>query len=260
MTRPSRSLHPLILAPLIYVVVVGAIYLFLGTESRFSGVLLGIYPHSEITFPFSIQSVSFALWSVGVALALSIHLDISDLAGAASHKLLPQTPEKLLSKAGASGLIGSIRQIPATKRKLFDDAAVVALQQYVANGSILRGRETFFDVLNGEVDRLENKISPIRFIAWALPSLGFIGTVMGISNALNSVANLPPNVEATSMRMWLQGLVSELSVAFDTTFTALILALTVVFSIHFTQQRIQELFSEVEESFLSRIHNRLYED
>ena len=65
MSRPNRSVHPLLLAPLIYAVFVGAIYLFLDTESRFSGVLLGIYPHAEISFPFSIQSVSFALWSVG---------------------------------------------------------------------------------------------------------------------------------------------------------------------------------------------------
>ena len=180
---------------------------------------------------------------------MSIHLDISDLAGAASHKLLPQTQEKLLSKAGASGLIGSIRQIPATKRKLFDDAAVVALQQYVANGSISRAEKRSSMFSTARLIASRTKISPIRFIAWALPSLGFIGTVMGISNALNSVANLPPNVEATSMRLWLQDLVSELSVAADTTFTALILALTVVFSIHFTQQRIRELFSEVEESF-----------
>ena len=111
----------------------------------------------------------------------------------------------------------------------------------MANSSISRGRETFFDVLNCEVDRLEQNFSD-KIYCMGVAVLGFIGTVMGISNALNSVANLPPNVEATSMRLWLQDLVSELSVAFDTTFTALILALTVVFSIHFTQQRIRNFF------------------
>jgi biopolymer transport protein ExbB/TolQ len=39
-------------------------------------------------------------------------------------------------------------------------------------------------VSEGEADRLDSELSLLRYIAWAIPAIGFIGTVRGIGNAL----------------------------------------------------------------------------
>ena len=40
-------------------------------------------------------------------------------------------------------------------------------------------------MIESEADRLESELSMIRYIAWAIPSIGFIGTVRGIGAALS---------------------------------------------------------------------------
>jgi biopolymer transport protein ExbB/TolQ len=71
----------------------------------------------------------------------------------------------------------------------------------------------------------------VRYIAWAIPSIGFIGTVRGIGQAL---AQAHKAVEGDI------ALVTEnLGVAFNSTFIALLLSIVLMFLLH-QLQLIQE--------------------
>ena len=62
--------------------------------------------------------------------------------------------------------------------------------------------------------RQHDSFALVRIIIWATPMLGFLGTVIGITKALG---DLDPTELANSIQTAMEGLLSGLYVAFDTT-------------------------------------------
>jgi len=75
-----------------------------------------------------------------------------------------------------------------------------------------------------ENERLESELSMIRYIAWAIPSIGFIGTVRGIGAALGEAHRA---VEGD-----IAGVTENLGIAFNSTFVALMISIVVMFLVH----------------------------
>jgi hypothetical protein len=72
----------------------------------------------------------------------------------------------------------------------------------------------------------EQRLAPVSFAVFALPLLGFIGTVVGISGAIGELAGLFEGEDRTAA---LAQVLSELRFAFDTTFAGLVGVLPVAF-------------------------------
>lgn len=80
-------------------------------------------------------------------------------------------------------------------------------------------------------------------IIWVIPILGFIGTVIGLSGAIGGFgAVLNTDASVSSLRESLTPVTSNLGIAFDTTFVALVLAMVV--------QLLMTLLRKREEMFL----------
>ncbi|MEM7475190.1 MAG: MotA/TolQ/ExbB proton channel family protein [Planctomycetota bacterium] len=77
-----------------------------------------------------------------------------------------------------------------------------------------------------ENDRQHESYSLLRIINWAMPMLGFLGTVLGISQTLGQ---LDTERLATQQQQAMNELTAGLYVAFDTTATALILTVALMF-------------------------------
>ena len=75
-----------------------------------------------------------------------------------------------------------------------------------------------------EGERLESELSMIRYIAWAIPSVGFIGTVRGIGEALSQAHRAVDGDIA--------GVTESLGTAFNSTFVALLISIVVMFLVH----------------------------
>ncbi len=89
------------------------------------------------------------------------------------------------------------------------------------------------EVCESESELLDSELSTIRYIAWAIPSIGFIGTVRGISQALGEAYR--------ALEGDISGVTANLGIAFNSTFVALIISLFVMFLMH-QLQRSQEKF------------------
>lgn len=79
------------------------------------------------------------------------------------------------------------------------------------------------------VQDMDSSLSLARYVAWAVPSVGFIGTVRGIGQAL-SLADSPNNLPA---------IVGFLAVAFDTTLIALLLSIAIMLAMHLFQKHFE---------------------
>jgi biopolymer transport protein ExbB/TolQ len=89
-----------------------------------------------------------------------------------------------------------------------------------------------------EGERLESELSMIRYIAWAIPSVGFIGTVRGIGDALGQ-AHRAVDGDIT-------GVTESLGTAFNSTFIALLISIVVMFLVHQLQLLQERLVFDTE--------------
>ena len=108
-----------------------------------------------------------------------------------------------------------------------------ALQRFATTSSIQAVSDTIKESCDVESDRLDSELSMVRYIAWAIPSIGFIGTVRGIGDALGQAYKA---VEGD-----ISGVTASLGVAFNSTFVALVLSIILMFCLHqlqLTQERL----------------------
>jgi biopolymer transport protein ExbB/TolQ len=93
-------------------------------------------------------------------------------------------------------------------------------------------------------ERQHNGYSLVRIIIWATPMLGFLGTVIGITQALGDLATQQLGGD---LQQAMKGLLSGLYVAFDTTALALSLAIVLMF-VQFMIERIESQLLTVVDS------------
>ena len=78
-----------------------------------------------------------------------------------------------------------LRALPESQQRLLLPRVLLsALQRFGATGNVQDVSSATQTLVNAEAERLESELSMIRYIAWAIPSIGFIGTVRGIGQAL----------------------------------------------------------------------------
>ena len=123
-----------------------------------------------------------------------------------------------------------------------------ACTKFIRTKSVSETQELISSQTKINLANAESNQSMTNFMLWAIPSLGFIGTVLGISNALAKAAISPEEIELIT------GL---LSVAFDTTLIALLLSIISMWFFHNIQKRESKFFADMEEYLNDNLVNRI---
>lgn len=119
----------------------------------------------------------------------------------------------------------SLESLPFVEQALLLPRTLLSgLQRFATTRSIQAVSNTIKEQCDLESDRLDSEMSMIRYIAWAIPSIGFIGTVRGIGDALGQAHKA---VEGD-----ITGVTISLGVAFNSTFVALVLSIIIMFCLH----------------------------
>ena len=119
----------------------------------------------------------------------------------------------------------SLEALPEEEQDyLLPRALMNALQRFATTQSIPAVSESVKEQCDIEADRLDSELSMVRYISWAIPSIGFIGTVRGIGDALGQAYKA---VEGD-----ISGVTVSLGVAFNSTFVALVLSIIIMFALH----------------------------
>jgi biopolymer transport protein ExbB/TolQ len=139
--------------------------------------------------------------------------------------LVPLAPGARILPEDAREYTRQVQALPDEERRLLlPRAALAALNRFRATRSIQDASSTAREVCAAESDRLDSELAMIRYIAWAIPSIGFIGTVRGIGDAL-ALAH-------RAVQGDISGVTEALGVAFNSTFIALLLSLALMFVLH----------------------------
>jgi len=132
-----------------------------------------------------------------------------------------------------------LEALPTQEREyLLPRALLSALQRFATTGNIQSVSDSVREQCEVESEQLDSELSMVRYIAWAIPSVGFIGTVRGIGDALGQAYKA---VEGD-----ITGVTASLGVAFNSTFVALILSIILMFCLHQLQQSQERLVLDTQ--------------
>jgi hypothetical protein len=109
-----------------------------------------------------------------------------------------------------------------------------------------------------DANNVAGSYTVVKVFIWALPILGFIGTVMGVSAAVASLAgSLSGGDSMDAMKSALQDVFSGLGTAFDTTLLALVMSLIVKIPASVMQKSEEDLITSVDEYCNENLLRRL---
>ena len=145
----------------------------------------------------------------------------------------------------------NMQQIEHTNKYYLTDLIKKACIKYRLNKSsseVLGLVESQVKIYNSN---MESEQSFISYVAWAIPSVGFIGTVLGIAASLGyaNQATTPEGIEKVT---------SMLAVAFDTTLVALVLSVILMYFIHYLHKKQDAFFARLSSYMIENLINRLY--
>ncbi|MEY4848081.1 MAG: hypothetical protein RLZZ36_1194 [Pseudomonadota bacterium] len=115
-----------------------------------------------------------------------------------------------------------------TRNLLVPRALLAALARFGATRNVQDASTVAHGVCQSEADRLDSDLALLRYIAWAIPAIGFIGTVRGIGDALSQAHK--------AVTGDISGVTEGLGVAFNSTLIALLLSILLMFLMQQLQQ------------------------
>ena len=118
-----------------------------------------------------------------------------------------------------------VQALPANEKQyLLPRVILTALQRFGSTHNIQDVSNVIKDFCATEAERLESELTIVRYIAWAIPSIGFLGTVRGIGEALGQAHK--------AVSGDIVGVTTSLGVAFNSTFIALVVSILIMFLLY----------------------------
>jgi biopolymer transport protein ExbB/TolQ len=196
--------------------------------------------------PYVITLVSFwALFLLGARL-----IRLRSEASVLERDLIPTGADGRLNPSEAALALSELRQRAAGAESSF---LVGRLERALRHFDSRRRVVEVVEFLSGESSADEGRVDAsyalVRVFVWVVPTLGFIGTVIGIGAA---VGGFSETLEAASsvegMKESIGSVTGGLGVAFDTTLLALVMSILIMFPAS-AVQRIEENFLGLVEDY-----------
>ncbi len=233
--RSSFSVSRLVRWPVLWgLAVCGAFY---------AAVLAGPLDHPLVKSLFAdhpVEYVATVMFFLGMAT-----LAIKQMEIARQHRLLraevfSRFSEQRWTPADAGALAERLDRLP---RSLHDSYLVERLTEAFRfvhrSGAADRLDDELGELADSAAQRAEADYGLVRMFVWAIPILGFLGTVIGIAMAMGKLA--PQDLEES-----LPEVMASLTVAFNTTILALGLCIVLFFAQFFTQRQEEKLLDLVD--------------
>lgn len=125
------------------------------------------------------------------------------------------------------------------------------LERYHMTGNVSETTDTMMGRLEVAAEQQESELSILRYLVWAIPSIGFIGTVRGIGLALRRADE--------ALEGDISGVTTALGVAFNSTLVALFISIILMLLIHLLQSNQEGLILRLQTYCREQIIDKLYE-
>lgn len=205
-------------------------------------------PH--FIYPFTIQNAEHILVFLGFGELYVRWRDGVREASFLEHSLLPEDDATVLRPTDLGPIRRKVSALYSSGRGFLPQLIDLSILQFQSGRSI----DQTVAVMSSNLDLIQHRVdlrySQIRYIAWVIPTLGFIGTVIGLGAALASVP--------AGGQINMAALAQTLAVGFDCTMVALVESAIMVFIMHIVQEKEELALNDIGTYTLRNLINRLY--
>jgi biopolymer transport protein ExbB/TolQ len=126
----------------------------------------------------------------------------------------------------------------------------LALGKFAVTRSTQDVSETIRAQADSDLGRLVSSMATVHYLAWAIPAIGFLGTVRGLALGISGAGG--GNID-------LDRAAEHLNLAFDCTLVALALSLPIMFMIHSVQRDEEAMVIDCQQYCMEHLVSRLYD-
>lgn len=245
--KPQRS-TAIVLATLASFLFIG--FLTLALSGR-AAVLIVDHPSVHFLYPFTIQNIMHVIFFVGLGeLFVRWRIAIREK-GFLDSQFLPEDDRTVLVSRDLGPIRRRVANLFDRENGFLPSLINLAILQFQSSSSV----EQAAGVMNQQLElmghRVDLRYGLVRFIAWVVPTLGFIGTVYSLGASLSSAGD-------TSKAFDLHEVARTLGVGFDCTMVALVESAILVFLLHLVQEQEESALNGAGDYTLRNLINRLY--
>ena len=214
---------------------------------------------SEI-YPLTIQNAMWLMFFFGLGeLWIRFHRATGE-AEQFDKGLLPEDDSTMLRAKDLVPFYRNIMKVKQARYFRLQRLIVRIVQQFQISQSIDQANSLMNSSLELMQHEIELKYNMLRYLVWLIPTLGFIGTVVGIALALSAAGDMPDLDAAKEVQDWFAAMTTKLGIAFSTTLVALIMSAVLVFLLHMAQGKEEAALNSAGQYCLDNLINRLYEE
>lgn len=200
------------------------------------------------------QNVMWVVFSYGMA-ELLLRLLISRENGRElTRRYLPEDQSTVLQIGDLGAIVRKIRVVEGVEKRYLPRLIRRVILQFQSSRSTNQANSLLNSSLELFLQEIELRYSVLKYIAWLIPTLGFIGTVRGIALALSKAGAMKPD-NPDLLRIT----TDALGLAFDTTLLALVLAAILVMCMQLLQGKEEQNLNDTGNYCVDNLINRLYE-
>lgn len=176
--------------------------------------------------------------------------------------VVPAQPDFVLVETSAQAVLDRIHAIIDQPKQFI---LLNRIERALSNLRRLKRVSEVSSVLRGQAEDDENAVASsftlLQGLVWAMPVLGFIGTVQGLSSAVGGFGKVLQTAgDLTSIKGALTNVSSGLATAFETTLVALVASLIVQLCITLRQRQELGLLDECSEYCQGNVISKLMDD
>jgi len=201
-----------------------------------------------------VEYVESAMFFVGLAALVLRLIDVLRQHAVFGKVKLPGRPAGGQPIEDCPALLKRLAEIPAWVKDSYLVRRLTRALEYVRRkGTADRLDDELRDLADADAAAAHDGYALVRIIIWAIPMLGFLGTVIGITMA---IGGLSPEALVKSPEVAMEGLLAGLSVAFDTTALALSLSIVLMFTQFITDRIETDLLTAVDQRVAEELTGR----
>ncbi len=206
-------------------------------------------PH--FPYPFTIQNLMHILFFIGLG-ELYVRWTVAKRElNFAKAALLPTDDETILQWHDLPNIRLRVAKLFDSEHGFIPALIDLTVLQFQLSRSVDQTMAVFNSQLELIQHRVDLRYGLVRYIAWLVPTLGFIGTVIGLGGALAGVPEDPSKVS-------MYEIAHTLSVGFDCTMVALAESAVLVYILHIAQEHEEQAVNLAGSYTLKNLINRLY--
>ena len=249
-----------ILGALLFAIIYGVLSIFHNGSNVWIEMFFHGGTENRSTLPYFI--VFLGTWSLAIVFVKYMKLRVQRLV--LNLDILPEDPQFVLTSATARLILDNInRLVVSPKDFVLLDRIVRALTNLKNLGNVSSVAECLNTQAENDEALLSSSYIVVKGYIWAIPVLGFIGTVLGLSTAIGGFGQVVKDGcnDPTELIRSLGTVTGGLSVAFETTLIALVIALIIqllmTFIYHKEEHFLDECSDYCHRNIISKIKTEL---